>query len=91
MAAIKVVSLQEDEAGEGAGGSALEDLLGRHTDEQPAQSAAQRQQAHAVPGQRTHFSSVRCVRFVTDSFVVQTTPSLTDPLCVSREARTTAL
>lgn len=43
--------LQEDEAGEGAGGSALEDLLGRGPHEQPGQSLAERQQDHSVTGE----------------------------------------
>lgn len=46
--------LQEDEAGEGAGSSALEDLLGRHPDERPEQGAAERQQAHTVTGKCAH-------------------------------------
>lgn len=41
---------QEDEAGEGAGGSALENQLGRHSDEQHDQSSEEQQQNHTVTG-----------------------------------------
>lgn len=59
------LSPQEDEAGEGAGGSALEGLLGGHPDKQPGQGSAQRQPDHPVAGQNLQHVILFCCWFWT--------------------------